>query len=114
MPRRRERVAPPPRSGGWDIRFANNDAAKGWEQVSASAPSNVRSAWERITDEPRRWDGRQKPLQGPLASASIGGAEMEQWQLEVTSGGRIWYCIDDAKRTLWVTRAGPCHPKSTD
>ena len=87
------------------MRFANNDAAKGWEHVCASAPSNARSAWERITEEPRHWDDRQKPLQGSLASAAIGGVDMDQWQFEVTSGGRIWYCIDDTKRTLWVTHA---------
>ena len=114
MPRRRERVAPPPLADGWDCRFASNDAAKGWEQVSSAAPSNARAAWERITQEPRRWDTRQKPLQGRLASRSVNGIEMEQWQYEVTSGGRIWYCIDDAKRTLWVTHAGPGHPKATD
>jgi hypothetical protein len=33
---------------------------------------------------------------------------MEQWQFEVTSGGRIWYAIDDRTRTLWLT-----HPAQT-
>ena len=32
-------------------------------------------------------------MRAPLVS----GEEMEQWQYEVTSGGRIWYCIDDAQ-----------------
>ncbi len=39
---------------------------------------------------------------------------MEQWQFEVTSGGRIWYAIDDRARTLWLTHAGTAHPKRTD
>lgn len=39
---------------------------------------------------------------------------MEQWQYEVTSGGRIWYGIDDAKRTIWMTHAGTGHPKATE
>ncbi|EUA35221.1 hypothetical protein I552_6011 [Mycobacterium xenopi 3993] len=32
--------------------------------------------------------------------------EMEQWQYEVTGGGRIWYLVDVEKRTLWLRHAG--------
>jgi hypothetical protein len=46
--------------------------------------------------------------------AGVGGAALEQWQYEVTGGGRIWYAIDDDSRTLWITRAGTGHPKQTD
>jgi len=44
----------------------------------------------------------------------VAGSALEQWQYEVTGGGRIWYAIDDARRTLWLTRAGAGHPKETD
>jgi len=114
MPRRRDRVAPPPRKGGWDCRFASNDAAKSWEQLSASAPNNVRTTWELITADPRRWSRRQKPLQGRLATDTVNGIQLPQWQYEVTGGGRIWYCIDDDKRTVWVTAVHPGHPKATE
>ena len=33
---------------------------------------------------------------------------------EVTSGGRIWYCIDDNRRTVWMTNADVGHPKATE
>jgi hypothetical protein len=36
------------------------------------------------------------------------------WQYEVTGGGRIWYMIDDARRTAWITYAGSGHSKATD
>jgi hypothetical protein len=39
---------------------------------------------------------------------------MEQWQYEVTGGGRLWYCIDDADRTVWLTDAMAGHPKATE
>jgi len=39
---------------------------------------------------------------------------LEQWQYEVTGGGRIWYLVDDATRTVWLTYAGTGHPKATD
>jgi hypothetical protein len=113
MPKRRDRVAPPPRSGGWDFRFATNDAVKGWDQICTHAIGNARVAWERITEDPRRRDARQHPLRGTLGSRSVNGKTLEQWQYEVTGGGRIWYCIDDAIRTVWMTDASLGHPSST-
>ena len=114
MPKRRERVAPPPRPDGWDFRFANNRAASGWDQLCRDAASNAWTAWDTITSDPRRRNTRQHPLRGPWRQSVVNGIEMEQWQYEVISGGRIWYCIDEAKRTLWMTHAGTGHPKATE
>ncbi|WP_171049936.1 hypothetical protein [Nocardia cyriacigeorgica] len=44
----------------------------------------------------------------------LGDRELEQWQYEVTAGGRIWYLIDDETRTLWITKAVVGHPGVTD
>lgn len=52
MPKRRERIAPPPANGGWDFRYATSEAVTGWENVCAAAPGNARVAWQRITSEP--------------------------------------------------------------
>jgi hypothetical protein len=40
--------------------------------------------------------------------------ELEQWQIEVTSAGRVWYLLDDDTCTVWVMHAGPGHPKATE
>ncbi len=114
MAKRKERVAPPPRAGGWDFRFATSDAVKGWDQVGSAAANNARTAWERITTDPRQRDQRQHPLRGSFGRRTVNGKEMEQWQYEVTGGGRIWYCIDDATRTVWMTDASAGHPKATE
>lgn len=114
MPRRRDRVAPPPRKGGWDCRFASNDAAKSWELLGTSVPNNVRATWELITADPRRWSRRQQPLQGRFATATVNGMQLPQWQYEVTGGGRIWYCIDDDKTAVWLTAVHTGHPKATE
>lgn len=114
MPKRRDRVAAPPTGGGWDFRFATNEAAKGWDRVCAAAAANARVAWERITADPRQRDSRQHPLKGSLSTKTVNGRELEQWQYEVTAGGRIWYCIDDRTRTVWMTAASPGHPKATE
>ena len=76
--------------------------------------SNARTAWERITSDPRQRDGRQHPFRGSLGARTVNGEEMDQWQYEVTSGGRLWYCIDDKRRTILLTDAMPGHPKATE
>ena len=114
MPKRRERVAPPPTKAGWDFRYATSDAVTGWDKVCAAAPANARLAWERITSDPRQRDDRQHPLKGRLGSRVVNGETMDQWQYEVTAGGRVWYCIDDGSRTVWLTDAMPGHPKATE
>jgi len=40
--------------------------------------------------------------------------ELEQWQIEVTGGGRIWYLVDDDARTVWLVEAGTGHPRATE
>lgn len=50
--KRGDRAAPPPHPGGYTIRFATNDAAKGWEELCRQAPSNVRSAFDAIEAAP--------------------------------------------------------------
>ncbi|SNQ50998.1 conserved hypothetical protein [Frankia canadensis] len=115
-PKRGDRAAPPPADGEYDIRFASNDAAGGWEHLARQAPRNLRHAYDAIRSSPRARDNpdRQHRLKGRLGSATFKGQSVEQWQYEVTAAGRIWYLIDDANRTAWVIHAGTGHPKATD
>jgi hypothetical protein len=115
-PKRGDRAAPPPLTGEYDLRFANAEAAVGWEQLSRQAAANLRRAFDRIRAAPRG-EGhteRHHRLKGVLASGTFKGQEMERWQYEVTAAGRIWYLIDDERCTAWITYAGTGHPKATD
>lgn len=115
-PKRDDRAAPPPVGEEFDIRFVNNEAARGWEQLARQAPANLRRAFEAIRAGPRSnaHVDRHHRLKGALGTGTWKGAEFERWQYEVTGGGRIWYLVDDAHRTAWVTYAGTGHPKETD
>ena len=114
--KRGDRAAPPPRPGGYTLRFATNDAAKGWEELCRQAAANTRAAFDAIeaTPCPAPPTSRQHPLKGSLAASVHNGKTLPQWQYEVTSGGRLWYCIDDQRRTVWLTDAMPGHPKVTE
>jgi hypothetical protein len=53
-------------------------------------------------------------LRGSLSTRTFDGRDLEQWQIEVTGGARIWYLVDDDKRTVWVVHAATGHPKATE
>jgi hypothetical protein len=49
-----------------------------------------------------------------LARREVHGNVLDQWQYEVTLGGRIWYCPDPEKWIVRLTDASPAHPKLTE
>ena len=113
-PTRLDRVAPPPVGGDRDVRFGTSEAAKGWDALGAHARANTREAFELMRSSPRPpEDATHYRLRGELSTRIFGGRVLEQWQIKVSSSGRIWYLPDDSKRTVWVTKATPSHPKET-
>ncbi|MEV4710543.1 hypothetical protein [Micromonospora sp. NPDC049374] len=115
-PKRGDRAAPPALAGEFDLRFADSAAADGWEHLARQAPGNLRRAFEtlRVAPRSRTSPERQHRLKGTLASAGWKGQELERWQYEVTGGGRIWYLVDDERRTVWLTYVGTGHPRETE
>lgn len=116
MAKRGERVAPPARPGTWEVRHATGDAAEGWEHLCQQAPGPTRDCFDALTRAPRDRSnpGRQHPLKGLLETRDVKGKKLEQWQYEVTGAGRVWYCVDDEERRVWVTAASVGHPKETE
>jgi hypothetical protein len=106
----------PPLDGQFDVRFGTSEAAVGWEQLCRHAPANTRRCLEILRSDPRsRADhDRQHRLRGDLATHRHNGRDLEQWEYEVTSGGRVRYLIDDQPSTVWIVYASPRHPKDTD
>jgi hypothetical protein len=114
-PRRGDRATVPPPEGQWDVRFGASDAATGWDELCRHALANTRRCLEILRSDPRSGADheRQHRLRGDLATHRHNGREMEQWEYEVTSGGRVRYVIDDENRTVWLIYASPRHPKDT-
>ena len=115
-PRRGDRVTVPPPQSQWDVRFGTSDAAAGWEGCVRHTLANTRSCLEILRSDPRTGAShdRQHRLRGDLASHRHNGRDLEQWEYEVTSGGRVRYVIDDQSRTVWLIYASPRHPKDTE
>lgn len=117
MPAKRgDRVAPPGRPGHWEARFATSEAAKGWEDLCQTARANTWEAWLALTERPTipTNPDRQHRLRGRLGTREIRGRRLNQWQYEVTAGGRIWYCPDHDTRVVWIVHAGTGHPRATE
>ncbi len=117
MPKRGDRAAPPAREGEWTIIFADNASAIGWEDLCIAGSGNALKAWEHLSRNPRSRQsnpGRVGPLQHDLGKRRIAGRDLEQWQYEVTAGGRIWYCPDDERNLVHITYASTRHPKQTE
>lgn len=89
--------------------------------MSGSAPArlalaNTRRCLDALRAEPlsRANHERQHRLRGDLATHRHNGRDLEQWEYEVTSGGRVRYVINNDDRTVWIVYASPRHPKDTD
>jgi hypothetical protein len=110
--KKNDRVAPPAEPGRWLLKYGTTEAAKGWEELVRQASSNLWLAYEAIRTDPTPFPPtrRQHRLKGSLGTVD----GLEQWQYEVTSGGRIWYAVDAAAKTVWIRYASTQHPKATD
>lgn len=115
-PKRGDDVAPPPVGREWRLRFATNDAAKGWGELCAEAAGNARRCFEALRVDPvsPADPDRQHRLRGRLASRALGGKELPQWEYEVTAGRRVRYLVDEPGRIVHFVYASTRHPKDTD
>lgn len=107
---------PPPRvKGEFEIKFGSRTAALGWQQLCNQVPANTLDAWMlmRTNPAPSVPTQRHHQLKGDLATGLRNGKTYPQWQIEVTSGGRVWYLFDQNSETCWVVHAGVGHPRKT-
>ena len=103
-----------PRPRPWLVRAADRRAFQGWQQVLTTEQTTSIEHGSPLPAIPATSTSASIHLREPLGVVKVAGSAIEQWQYEVTGGGRIWYAIDDDNRTLWITRAGTGHPKQTD
>lgn len=112
---RGDRVLPPTRKGDFVIRHSGN-SKKGWDDLEKISPSALRELWDLLETSPARERSNDHyPLSKDksLSHVTVNGKSYEQWQYKVTSKSRVWYCVDEDEKVVYITHAGVAHPKAT-
>jgi hypothetical protein len=112
-PKGGDRVAPPARPGRWELRHASSDVAGDRETLVQNIPSAALACYDALSEDPLAYSSRQKHLRDEYATRAVGGKTLPQWQHEITSGGRVWYCPDEERRVVWLTEVSLRVPKKT-
>ncbi|MDP4014771.1 MAG: hypothetical protein U0990_04675 [Candidatus Nanopelagicales bacterium] len=99
----------------WRIRFVSSRALKEWNAAKDREPGIMESVEQLLRHNPRDRSVNSRRL-GPLAHRTISfhGKRFKIWQYEMTSGGRIWYLVDDDTIVVIVTSVSLSHPRKTD
>lgn len=111
------RAERPTASGEWEVRYGNRNAAKAWSELSNGKLATALAHLYDILVADPRWAGnpdRHHRLRGELATKVHDGRELERWQHEISGAGRVWFLIDDERRTVWLVHVGEGHPSATD
>ncbi|MDX3247764.1 hypothetical protein [Streptomyces sp. ME18-1-4] len=114
-PKKGDRVSVPPLSG-WNVIHGTTEAATGWEELCRVALPNAHRCLEALRTDPlsrANWN-RQHQLRGRHATKEWKGSELEQWEYEITSGGRVRYLVSPDTSTVILVYASPRHPKDTE
>lgn len=91
-PKKGDRVSAPPLNG-WNVIHGTTEAAIGWEELCRAALANAHRCLDALRTDPRShadW-GRQHSLRGKLKQREWKGKLLDQWEYEVTAGGRVRY-----------------------
>ena len=69
--------------------------AAAWNQLANGSAGEMQRVYDQLAKEPDRDDGdRQHPLEGKTGRDTFEGVDHVRWQIDVSSGGRVWYFID--------------------
>lgn len=112
-PKRDQQVPPPPSGDEWDLRYATKESLA-FAEMEKQFPGNCAEAKARLKTAPTTRTDVQKRLSGTLGKRTIRRVEMDQWQYDISSGARLWYCVDPDKRIVWLTLAAMGHPRATE
>lgn len=131
MPRG-ERLVRPARTDEWEIVGADKGVVVAWDRWAAQEPNAPSTAYHQLARNPTEHSSRQTKLEGKTwGVGTYEGRSFDRWQYEVTSGGRIFYFVDDPTsggrrkpersgrgsrpRTRVIIEAvHPGHPKGTE
>ncbi|MGB4779684.1 hypothetical protein [Microbacterium sp.] len=110
--KRGQQVPPPPSGDEWELRYGTKESLD-FPELEKQFPGNCAEAKERLRTAPTERTDVQKPLKGRLGTRVFRGVQLEQWQYDISSGARLWYCVDHDAHVVWLTNAAAGHPSAT-
>ena len=99
--------------GEWELRYATKSSLV-LVEMARQFPGNVAEAKARLRTAPTTRSATQKRLRDVLGTRVINGVALDQWQIDITSSARLWYCVDEDARVVWLTLAAAGHPRATE
>jgi hypothetical protein len=116
-------VTPTPKTTEYEVVAASKKTAEIWDQWAATEPNALAAAYDQLAHDPKAHSARQTRLAGGYRTGGYEWRTFDRWQYEVTSGGRVWYFVDDTpsgagKRRrpgqVTIEKVFPGHPKGTE
>lgn len=111
-PKRLDEIPPPPERDEFTLKYATKESLY-FEELAKRFPGNCAELIARLKSAPLTRSDVQKPLKGTLGTRWVHGVALPQWQYDISSAARVWYCTDVANTTVWLTLASSGHPKAT-
>jgi len=82
-------VARPAKKSEYVLKYASNQAEKGWRDLVATIRNPMADAWDFLTRTPLMATPTNYPLEGPLATITRGGRTFQRWQHKPTLKGGL-------------------------
>lgn len=125
-------IVRPARTNEWQILAADKGVAEDWDRWAKQEPNALAVAYDQLATNPTQFSSRQRKLEGSAMGTGVyEGKTLDRWQYEVTSGGRIFYFVDEPagggnrqperkgrgsrpRRRVIIEAVHPGHPKQTE
>lgn len=108
-------ISRPVKSNEFLIVPVSRDVVKSWQDLRAVQANRLADAWDYLMNTPLLFHPeRNYPLKGELGSAVVNGEIMNQWQYRnLSNGARIWFCVDEQTKRVYITQVFTRHPNET-
>lgn len=114
----------PLRPGNWEIVARTPKIHQDWTELCNQFAGEAQRVYDQLQTDPTYQDGdRQHPLEGAAGRGRFQGRDVRRWQIDVTSGGRVWYFVDETPTgkgqrrrsgTVVLDQVHFGHPKQTE
>lgn len=112
-PKRLDEIPPPATDDEYTLKYATKESLH-FEEMARRFPGTCGELKRQLKNTPLVRSDVQNPLKGNLSTRSVQGKTLPQWQYDISSSARVWYCTDTETKTVWLTLASSGHPKATE